>query len=722
MNIDLSPLDEVDEMLKIPNFLDPNQEKFLRLMFANNDSIPVRNNLCHIPTIEEVMSNAGKEVLKYQKKGFVTLKDKAETPEDVYKKTIYVQKMKESVGKPRTNKTINLPISSEPFQKFWLSSRIVAKTIHEIRALPYYDKYDRFDIEQKFIDQVSSVTRIMKHDGSLDEQKRTKQQLYDTMEHFVRQTMKIRFNLISSCIQTQKIDFSKLKNEQKKEFQEFEPQQEQSEITAETQQFATTKPDELDLKIIERLNETTIKLPSVYKFSEIHDNHLPDNPRKFSKNQRVKSASLSKESSASFSFSSSVDQNLNLEEDPASIIDKIIFGSNEKSEVNSLFHSQSTTPAIKTPVLTPTSRCMQNFLNQNRTMIISNPLQNIKKAQNNKSETNQKAERLSHKEIYGHFWKENDPLDVARSGNYINQLNQLESYTADVELDGQLFDTDYIEMPFPLECEKDLPPQPINKEPKVYKKVVPSKYFFDNLNRISLHKPLDDLPELETVEVEEIKENEVQPHIEEVANQTTNEKNPENEDKLESMFSTSVPKTIEDRMDGNKFGFNLNVGNRNDIMFLMEQSAEIEAEQGGVEIHQRLEQIWERLGFSVMQKLDMVVKYSQDTEISSKLNEALSLWEQALSVTEMYEKCYGGLKDFLKLEAQSSNYVSTTVAAMKAEIEKAIESLKQVATRLRQSFNDELIIHRKQIAQLVTDHRIKIQYLCDSYQLNYESL
>ena len=80
------------------------------------------------------------------------------------------------------------------------------------------------------------------------------------------------------------------------------------------------------------------------------------------------------------------------------------------------------------------------------------------------------------------------------------------------------------------------------------------------------------------------------------------------------------------------------------------------------------------------------------------------------------------MKDFLKLEAANASYAAVTIANMKEEMSEIVDSLKQVAGRLRQSYNDELIINRKSISQLVNDHQIKLRFLCKDLNIDFDCL
>lgn len=705
MNFDLPPMKEVEELLKVPIHLDSNRDFYIRLIFGNNHQIPIYDKFSKMLSTEEMMLNAGREILKFQQKGFLTLSEKTENPEDVFKRNIYAQKAKETSNKPKVDKTIKLPTSSEPFQKFWLSSFIVVKTIHEIRGLPYYDHYDKYDVEQKFIDQVSSITRLMKHDGLLDENKQTKNQLYSTMKHFVIETMRIRSNLLSNYIKTERIDFKRLNDSQKKEFASFEPKKKDINASSQDNPHQVTKQEDFDMKMLNHINATTIKLPNLYKYS----GYCADEASRV----RVK-----KQMSDHINKSSKLLMELvNRPPPPTQLKSRIPTNATNDTFIDDEYDGNDTNGNYS---VRNSSRFESNLWRRKCPMLITNPTEKSNDIQPISVEVLKEDKKLSDQEVHTNYWKDNDPLECTRTGEYISQLDKINEFTSEVELDGAIFDTTEIEMPFLLTSEKNKPIKQKLIQPQLYKPVVPTKEFLDSFSSQF---------EIEDGDQDNISKNEEgnNKQEEEEDNQEEEENNDQtdnDEDKMSSMFSTSVRKPTTELENRKPFKIKYDIGNTNkdDMKFLMEQTKELKSENTGCAVHDKLDQIWEKLGFSISQKLEMVVKYSKDVEESSKMHEALSLWETALAFSEQYENCYTAMKDFLKLEAANASYAAVTIANMKEEMSEIVDSLKQVAGRLRQSYNDELIINRKSISQLVNDHQIKLRFLCKDLNIDFDCL
>ena len=72
-------------------------------------------------------------------------------------------------------------------------------------------------------------------------------------------------------------------------------------------------------------------------------------------------------------------------------------------------------------------------------------------------------------------------------------------------------------------------------------------------------------------------------------------------------------------------------------------------------LSKELEEVWEKLGFSISQKLEMVVRYTSDMSQSAKLSEALQYWKSALRAVTAYDQAYSNLKDWLRFEADERN-------------------------------------------------------------------
>ena len=148
-----------------------------------------------------------------------------------------------------------------------------------------------------------------------------------------------------------------------------------------------------------------------------------------------------------------------------------------------------------------------------------------------------------------------------------------------------------------------------------------------------------------------------------------------------------------------------------DIQYLIQQSAELENGDTSQAIYKRLEAIWENLGFSVTQKLQMVIKYSESPEESSKLNSSVKFWEEANNSATNYQKAYIAFKDFLKYSFADKNNDSTAAIDLNTSLSEAENNLLQVAKTLKSLFGDDLVFHGKKVDDIIKSRRLKLKIL-----------
>jgi len=113
--------------------------------------------------------------------------------------------------------------------------------------------------------------------------------------------------------------------------------------------------------------------------------------------------------------------------------------------------------------------------------------------------------------------------------------------------------------------------------------------------------------------------------------------------------------------------------------FLVAHIAEIIAADMTSPIHARLEAIWETLGFSVAQKLDMVVRYTRDPDDTTKLPEALAFWEHAEKVVNRYESAYHAVCDFVQLEVRVTYHTGATLDDLETKLRMCEDKLRNAA-------------------------------------------
>lgn len=139
---------------------------------------------------------------------------------------------------------------------------------------------------------------------------------------------------------------------------------------------------------------------------------------------------------------------------------------------------------------------------------------------------------------------------------------------------------------------------------------------------------------------------------------------------------------------------------------------DVKASSVGAGLHDELNKIWEKLGFSVSQKLQMVIKYSVNASESAKLAEVLGVWKLVLEMVEYYDEKYRSLKKILKfsdVDAIDVNTVSSIIFQMKSIEHK----LTNICQKIQTEYYDEVIIKGTSLKQLLERRHAKLrQELC----------
>ena len=140
-------------------------------------------------------------------------------------------------------------------------------------------------------------------------------------------------------------------------------------------------------------------------------------------------------------------------------------------------------------------------------------------------------------------------------------------------------------------------------------------------------------------------------------------------------------------------------------------------DKGESSVHERLAQIWDQIGFSITDKLNMVLKYSHDLEESSKLGEALDLWEEALKTIDNYNKAYSAYKDFLKLDrsAITGSTLDNALQNLQTDLELNTKAVRRIAELLKATCGDDLIIKRHRAEELIQIRRQNLRMLMDKF-------
>ncbi|EAY03956.1 hypothetical protein TVAG_314860 [Trichomonas vaginalis G3] len=189
----------------------------------------------------------------------------------------------------------------------------------------------------------------------------------------------------------------------------------------------------------------------------------------------------------------------------------------------------------------------------------------------------------------------------------------------------------------------------------------------------------------------------------------------------EMVFNQSTPPNepivlVEPKLEDIKVKQNYEVAgqNKDAMVYLLS----LPPDKGESKVHARLEQIWDSIGFGIIDKLDMVLKYSHDLEESGKLSESLDLWEEALRTIEVYNRAYSSLKDFLKLgdTAGGGIHRQTILEDLRKDLNNSIDGVRYIARMLRETTGDELVIRRRKAEDLIALRNQKLAMLMHTTQ------
>jgi hypothetical protein len=156
--------------------------------------------------------------------------------------------------------------------------------------------------------------------------------------------------------------------------------------------------------------------------------------------------------------------------------------------------------------------------------------------------------------------------------------------------------------------------------------------------------------------------------------------------------------------------YSIQPGDKNYMKFLLEQTADLIESNEGSKLHDRMSQVWDNLGFTIQQKLEMAVKYSTGAEDSSKFTDAVVIWENAYATVLAYEKAYKELKDVIRMEVNIQSK-APSFDRYRMQLETAERNIMEITTTLKMQFNDEFVIRRKKAAELLEMRRMKINAL-----------
>lgn len=301
------------------------------------------------------------------------------------------------------------------------------------------------------------------------------------------------------------------------------------------------------------------------------------------------------------------------------------------------------------------------------------------------------------------FWEVADPLGKSREGQFIDQLDTISKLSTEIGIT-EMISTPNIDDYHPFDFESDLINGTDGQNSK-WNKDNNSSIDGDNSQQNSPSKPNNNDDNSTSTNNDNSKAN---------SNGTSESKQnePENYDifTFPHLYSLNRNVGLNEPLVGN---YDISKSKTRIVTYLQEHEGDFDGDINQSPIYQRLDKIWEELGFTINQKLEMVLKYSKTVEESSKLSEALDAWENAFANIKNYQLTYKNLQLFLTNEALvvPPKKRDMLFAQLSDDLKTAVESVNRSASYLKSTYGDELLMKRKKVGDLMSTRNMKLKML-----------
>lgn len=707
------------------HILNPKTREQLNMMYSSPLTLPIPPHLERPPSPVDAIERGCDFLTREYQKGFMPKFDAENYKKTLLRPALLAKAHHKMIQKNTQKFDLNKLYETEKYQEFWLTSNTVMKVKKEISKLPFISSSDIQVVIGRFLELTASIVRTMKNKNMLDnEDKQNKKQLRATMIHFIKETKVARRKAFRYAFQQELIDLDRLDDAYKEEFKDEIPkysrQQNRNDQKSKNFNYLDSSIDE---KMVEQYSIICEKLPDSYKmksYQMTEDQQIKNNkevkkfvnslPQKILKG--ITQVELQKAQSEPVIDSNKINDELQKEEE------KI----NENNTDDTIYIDQYENLDFEGfPILYPSSYKVNDFdilnscnvqIKKPTPKIITIPREPKKIDMIEEPSENSKEEMMNPQKVHFDYWKSFDPLSNVRSGNKefesINEIHKISSSFKAIYDHSHDFDTS---LPFKLEydeitsneakkIEEEKTSRKTNrKEKKKKRNLIPTETSkgptligdiwttSDLLNHTSYNSNTNDTISYFTDEEEEEEESFETPIRDNYFN---------NQDRFRQMTVESE-KRNNDAMEFLKT-FKLNKNTKKSSLIVS-----------------KLQEIWENLGFSVQQKISLLVKYTSSTEESQRLNEALNFWELTFEIVSRYNDSYQNLKDFIRFEAPTSHYAKSTCEMLKQQVESCEENVKQIAENLLATFGDELIIKKKTVQQIIPGRHKKMMDMISPY-------
>lgn len=707
--------------LSSSHILDPRTREQLKMNYSSPMTLSVPSHLERPPSPVDAIERGCDFLTRECQKGFMPKFDAENYKKTLLRPAILAKANYKMMQKTTQNFDLNKLYETEKYQKFWLTTDTVTKIKKEISKLPFISSSDIQAVISRFLEYIASVVRTMKHRNMLEnEDKQNKKQLRATMIHFISEAKGARKKAFIYAFQQEFLDLDKLDDSYKEEFQDDIPKYSRDKNRNDSENLNNLDCF-IDEKMIEQYSLNCEGMPDAYKMKnyQMNEDQRSKTRKDFKKYinslpqqllDGINQIELQKAKSEPIlnPKASNYDKVYNSNEDIQDNINDI----NQHDNIDSKDFSKSNSVHLKYGLNNNeldddifNSGDVKNI--KHPPTIITIPFERKKVTSTDNPPLISDPEITTHQEVHNDYWNSFDPLDGTRNGDKefqsISQIRQISStFQGKYDNCKALDDT----LPFKLEYDEIM----AAKDQKVSTEQSSRKNNKKERKKKNIKKNESEKakgPNLigdiwTTSDLLNHVGNYINSDNEEFEEEEDNyddftEINPSNNQIFNHQMTLEAEKRNNDAMAFLK-SFNFNKGSKKSNLIVS-----------------KLQEIWENLGFSVQQKISLLVKYTSSAEESQKLNEALNFWEMTFDIVSRYNNSYHELKDFINFEAPTSKHVRATCEMFKQQIEICEENVKQIADNLLQTFGDELIINKKKIQQIIPQRHKKMVEMISPY-------
>ena len=636
--------------------LDVSAANNLKLFYGESRSIPIQPSNEDPPTPDGAIEKSAIFLQRESEKGFIDKFDPDEFRHSMLRPAIITRARLQSLQKTSQLFDVNRLFQVEPFQKFWFSTDTVLNIKKELSKLPYAHREDGPAVISRFLEGIASVVRIMKHNQMLDNQgKQTKKQLMDAMLYFMNEAKDNRKKAIRYALQQKLIKIEELSEPY---LTEFEIQNDQANRNSPNNRNKVKYVEKM--KVDDRMMDGIIsgadKMPRCYRISRFQTTEEQcSNTLKECKKYLV---------SLPQTFLDEMKQHKTIELQRQEIQKK---KEQEEFEENQKRLRVSTRPLPR---------------------ILSFPNTKTPEIQIQTSESQTKTTRSSMSvskpkfkfRMNDSYWNAYDPLKTREGRKQFHPLRALSNSVNEFKPKLPDFVNVDSSIPFTLQC-------------------IPKA---DGPNLIGNIWTTSDLNSQNHKEEEEIHEAEEEEDATDTTQKSPEELEKERLEELEKMEDykkksyEAMKKTNEALKLLNSFNF---------------QNTDVP--QDSIVI--RLQNVWEELGFTVRQKLELLIKYTRTSDESQKLKEALTFWNNALSAVKQFNHSYTEMKDFVDFKAKITHNPHLTCMILMQDVENSEQNVRNAANQLLQNMGDELIVNGKTANDLILTRHSKMVNMLKPY-------